>query len=67
MVSRSLLFCAQVATLGRCWYNIKNTYRHVALLPFSIGFVLSQELDVIHQMWVEVEGTKLWTNFKYDF
>ena len=36
------MFCAQVGTLGRFWYNTKNTYRHVALLPFSIGFVITR-------------------------
>ena len=37
-----LLFCAQAGTLGRCSYNIKITYRYLALLPFSIGFVITR-------------------------
>ena len=40
--SWSLWFYFHVRTLGRCSYNIKNTYRYVALLTFFIRFVITR-------------------------
>ena len=60
--SWSLLFCGQVGTLGRYSYNIKITYRYVALLSFSKGFVITR----IRHHIPDVGGGR-GTNFKCDF
>ena len=52
--------------MGKCLYNIKITFRYVALLPFSIGFVITR---MTHHR-PDVGGgkmDKIATNFKCDF
>ena len=62
--SWSLLFCLHFETLARRLYSTKITCSFIQIFH---RIYLSQELDIIDQVWVEVEGTKLRTNFKCRF
>ena len=52
------------------WADVHITSRLLIGMQVQPHFsqdLLLQELDIIDQMWVVVEGTKLWTNFKCGF